>query len=460
MIKKIDFYLIKKFFPIFLFIFSILFFLFNIQFGFQEISKLVGKGFTIFQILKILFYLGSTTIPIVVPISILLASIMCFSECKENNEIIAIQCSGISLLRILFSNFFFSILISIILFFFSNYILPKNYQIAKNLLVSSFNANPILRFTDGEFNHNIPGFIIKIDKIYEKKSNLLKNILIYKKNDSSHNIRTIIAKNGYIYYDINNSLLKFKLKNGIIYESKNHFNDINKKIKQPNRIIEFKILYVYIDIRNILNKILNNEKMQDSFRFYQYNEIINILDSIKLVNDSIFLLQANNYFNNFFLNKSNYNSTIINRNNNCLSSYKFFDKNIKKIILKKSILKIEEEINKKLIPNNQLIFDKKKEYVRIVIYQQKIISLSIASILFFLIGAPLGTIIKKNGIALPVIIAISIFIFWFIISTFLESKSKNFFLDPYLAVWIPNFILFILSFYIIKIAKNNIRIFI
>lgn len=442
MIKKIDNYLILSFLKSFLFTFSILFFIFSIQFIFQEISKLIGKGIPNFEIFKILFYLGITTIPIITPLSILLSSIICFGTLGEYYELLAIKSCGISTLRIMFPVLIISTLISIGLFLFSNNILPVQHKKVKNLLFNAINTNPALKFINGEFNNHIPGFVIHIKKIYGKNSDSLQNIFIHKQNNIYKNQTTIIAQYGMLKSFFNKSLLKFELYNGYIYENHIHIFNNKKKIKfiSPNKTINFSTLSIYINFSEIFNKTLYSKNMQEYFKFCKYNKLTKIIDSIKQNNKFAFLYpkKQKNKLINIFYNKRNKKINIQNYNQ---------VKNKKK------------KNNKILLSKIKNIKNIKKQYAKVVIYQQHIITFSVMCIIFSLIGSSLGSIIQKGGLGIPVIIAILIFIIWFLMFTFSESESKLGNLNPYIAAWLPNLILFIVSFFLTKQAIEDYKVF-
>ena len=220
MIKKLDKYILTSFLGPFLFIFSILFFIFSVQFAFQEISKLVGRGLTFFEIAKLLFYLGTTVIQMVVPLSILLSSIMCFGGFGERYELAAMKASGISLARIMLPVFGFTLVVAVGLFFFSNNVLPDNHRKAKNLLYNIAQSKPALRFVSGQFNSNIPGFTMRVGEISGENSDQLKDIMIHKQATSYQDQTTVIAENGILNSTADKKYLKFELHKGFIYDSK------------------------------------------------------------------------------------------------------------------------------------------------------------------------------------------------------------------------------------------------
>lgn len=151
MIKKLDWYIIRTFFGPFLFIFSVLMFIFVVQFAFTQMDKFVGKGLRIWDIAKLLYYLGLDVIRLVLPLTILLSSIMTFGGFGERYELAAMKSAGISLTRIMSPLFGFVIIMSVWLFYFCNTTLPDNQRRARNMLINIAQTQPALNFEEGRF---------------------------------------------------------------------------------------------------------------------------------------------------------------------------------------------------------------------------------------------------------------------------------------------------------------------
>ena len=163
--KILDRYIIKTFFGPFLFIFSVLFFIFIVNIIWIRLSQFTGKGLSYWEILKLLSYLGVSVVTLVLPLTILLSSIMTFGDFGERYELAAMKAAGISLTRIMMPLFTVSLLFAVMLFFFSNNIIPDFQRKAKNMLYNITTTKPALNFTPGQFISQIPGYSVKFDKI-------------------------------------------------------------------------------------------------------------------------------------------------------------------------------------------------------------------------------------------------------------------------------------------------------
>ncbi|MCB9201786.1 MAG: LptF/LptG family permease [Flavobacteriales bacterium] len=462
MIKKLDKYILTSFLGPFLFIFSILFFIFSVQFAFQEISKLVGRGLTFFEIAKLLFYLGTTVIQMVVPLSILLSSIMCFGGFGERYELAAMKASGISLARIMLPVFGFTLVVAVGLFFFSNNVLPDNHRKAKNLLYNIAQSKPALRFVSGQFNSNIPGFTMRVGEISGENSDQLKDIMIHKQATSYQDQTTVIAENGILNSTADKKYLKFELHKGFIYDSKIKSLDYVSRTKQPNTITEFDTLTMHVDVSALVEKALDNESISDHFRFYKFNKLQAVIDSTVHSQDSLFINQADASFRTVTNTTPEFDSIYIDVEDEYYHEPFIFEElplEKQKSVLQSAISQVNMNIVQTIESHIKSLAWEKKIRSKMIVHQQRIISFSVMCLIFFLIGAPLGSIIRKGGLGMPVVVSIFIFIIWFIIYTYAESESKLGGLNPYVAAWLPNMVMLPLGIFLTKRAMEDSEIF-
>ena len=196
MIKKLDGYVIKTFFGPFIFIFSVLFFIFVVNIIWIRLSQFTGKGLSYWEILRLLSYLSAIVVQLVLPLTILLSSIMTFGDFGERYELAAMKAAGISLTRIMLPLFFVSVLFSMFLFLFSNNVIPDFQRKAKNMLYNIAATKPALNFTPGQFIQQIPGYSVKFDKITGENGENLEGVFIHKMANSYENQQSIVAEKG------------------------------------------------------------------------------------------------------------------------------------------------------------------------------------------------------------------------------------------------------------------------
>ena len=456
--KKIDLYIIKTFLGPFFFIFSILFFIFMVNIVWIQMFNLGGKGLTPWELTKLFYYLSVGIVKMVLPLTILLASIMTFGGFGERSELAAMKAAGISLFRIMRPLLFTNIFLAVILFLFSNYIIPDFQKKAKNMMYNILTSKPALNFTPGQFITSLPGTSIRFDELYGENNNLMNGVFIHKTSSAYEDQRTIVAKKGKIISEPSSNYLKFILYDGFIFEDNLAKPNFNDRLRQENQNIKFDTLVSHFDISELLDKAIESEKITDDYQFQTYLQLNSTIDkltetdekNLKTISEDL-VGQSSNYL--LEPNKKSEESKI---------TEPFSIDNLKQEkkleVLSNAYSKIEGlEMAKKL--QNESILQMAKSYAKVVMYQQQIIAYSIMCFIFFLIGASLGSIVRKGGFGLPVIFAIIIFVIFFVINLSAENVAWKGKLNPYLAAWLPNIIFFPFSIWITYKALTDSQIF-
>lgn len=456
--KKIDLYIIKTFLGPFFFIFSILFFIFMVNIVWIQMFNLGGKGLTPWELTKLFYYLSVGIVKMVLPLTILLASIMTFGGFGERSELAAMKAAGISLFRIMRPLLFTNIFLAVILFLFSNYIIPDFQKKAKNMMYNILTSKPALNFTPGQFITSLPGTSIRFDELYGENNNLMNGIFIHKTASAYEDQRTIVAKKGKIISEPGSNYLKFILYDGFIFEDNLAKPNFNDRLRQENQNIKFDTLVSHFDISELLDKAIESEKITDDYQFQTYLQLNSTIDkltetdekNLKTISEDL-VSQSSNYI--LEPSKKSEESKITEP-----FSIDILKQEKKLEVLSNAYSKIEGlEMAKKL--QNESILQMAKSYAKVVMYQQQIIAYSIMCIIFFLIGASLGSIVRKGGFGLPVIFAIDIFIIFFTINLTAENVAWKGELNPYLAAWLPNIIFFPFSIWITYKALTDSQMF-
>lgn len=407
-----------------------------------QLGQIMGKGMTYTEIGKLLFYLSVSVVSLVLPLTILLSAIMTFGEFGERYELAAMKAAGNPLTRIMKPLFFVTIILSVILFLFSNNITPHFQRKAINMRYSIALTKPALNFTSGQFLNQIPGYLVKFDKIYGKDGEDLEGVYIHKNVSSYENQQTIRAKKGKIVRSTENSnYLKLILFDGSIFEDEIYNKNFEQRLKQPDQIIKFDTLTSHFDISEIINKAIEQEKVTDDYRFKTYNQLNTAIAETKKRNEGVF---------------KNINSDLIGQLSSTIQYIDRIPKTKNPIVPQLKIDTLKKNQKKELILNayNKLetiklssknreteIEPTIKEFSRVVMYQQRIIAYSVTCIIFFLIGASLGSIIRKGGMGLPVVIAIVVFIIFYVLNLSVENLAWEGKLNAYFAAWLPNLVL-------------------
>ncbi|ROI11178.1 YjgP/YjgQ family permease [Kaistella haifensis] len=441
MIKKLDGYVIKTFFGPFLFIFSVLFFIFVVNIIWIRLAQFTGKGLSYWEILKLLSYLSAIVVQLVLPLTILLASIMTFGDFGERYELAAMKAAGISLTRIMLPLFGVAFIFSLFLFIFSNNVIPDFQRKAKNMLYNIAATKPALNFTPGQFIQQIPGYSVKFDKISGENGENLEGVFIHKMANSFENQQSIVAEKGKFVPATNRNFLKLVLFNGHIFEDNISNSDYNQRLKQPDQAIKFDTLVSHFNISDIINKALESQKITDDYSFQNFIELNSTIEKAKKENDNVI---------------GNISNELINQTNGFVS---YIDKTkLKgKIVAAPTIESLEQKKREELLYSAYNKIDGIKSlntskssqikelhgyFSRVILYQQRIFAYSVTCLIFFLIGASLGSIIRKGGLGLPVVIAIVVFIIFYVMNLSVENMAWSGKLDPYVAAWLPNMVLF------------------
>lgn len=457
--KILDRYIIKTFFGPFLFIFSVLFFIFMVNIIWIRLAQFTGKGLSYWEILKLLSYLGVSVVTLVLPLTILLSSIMTFGEFGERYELAAMKAAGISLTRIMMPLFITSLIFSIILFFFSNNIVPDFQRKAKNMLYNITATKPALNFTPGQFISQIPGYSVKFDKITGENGENLDGVFIHKMANSYEDQQSIVSKKGKFVPASNRNFLKLMLYDGYVYEDNLKNADYLSRPKQPDQAIKFDTLTLHFNISEIINKAIDQENITDDYTFQTYNQLNKTIVDTRKSNETSFEIVKND-----LLSQTNSYVTVLANPKTKVKTPKNITqldsvKEDKKLDVLFSAYNKIENLKKSKENRNDEIRSITKYYSKIVIYQQRIIASSVSCIIFFLIGASLGSIIRKGGMGLPVVIAIVIFIIFYVMNLSVENIAWNGKMNPYLAAWFPNLVMFPFGVWLTYKALTDSQLF-
>ena len=432
-------YILKSFLTPFLATFFIILFVLIMQGLWLQFDKIAGKGIDIFIILKFLGYMALMVVPTALPIAILLSSIMALGTLSENYEFAAVKSAGISLQRFIRPLAVLMLVMSFLNFLFLNYIFPYASLKSKNLIYNMKMKEPGLALVSGTFNTEIPEYSIKFDEKYGDDENLLKNVLIYRIEPNRQNKVVITAEKGKIVSEEGSRYLTLILNNGHYYEDMlKSKSSMKEKKKVPFSKTNFDEYKVNIDISKIGNfdpdelkyktgkemlslKQLNyySDSLETPYEQYIENRATRMLLSLrggKLMKDT--LVGSNmepNILDNFDVRDKevimNYAMTLVKGNMENIENYK------SSIVVKQKIINgYETEYHKR-------------------------IAFSIACLVLFFIGTPLGSIIRKGGFGLPMIMAIVIFVIYFFISILGKNMAESNTISPFLGGWLATIVL-------------------
>lgn len=451
--KILDRYLLKSFLITFTTVFVILFFIFVLQVVWLFISELAGKDLDIFMIIKFLLYKMPSIIPLVLPLSVLLASIMTFGSLAENYEFAAMKSSGISLQRAMRSLTYFIILLSIVAFIFANNVIPFAEYKFINFRRNIAQVKPAMAIAEGQFSE-VGLYNIKVEKKSGEGGRFLSQVTIHKKSVLGSGSNTVIkAKKGELISNENSNVLKLVLKDGNYYE-----DIIPKKFEERNKVpfakSEFKKYIINIDLSKLNNANLDEEQISNTNTMLTVGELKFTIDSL----EKNYKKDVISFTENISQRTTNTNRiTPIAEQQNIFSFNNIlqnFSDTEKSNILKAASSNVET-INFSLESSKYEIEDKQKNINQhwIAFYDKFVIAY--ACMLMFFIGAPLGAIIRKGGLGLPIVFSILIFIIFHFINTFGKKVAGQDEISPFLGCWMSSFVLTPLAILLTKRATDD-----
>jgi lipopolysaccharide export system permease protein len=453
-VKILDKYLLKTFLTTFATVFVILFFIFILQTVWLFISELAGKDLDLIMILKFLTFSMPRIVPLVLPLSVLLASIMTFGDLSENYELAAMKSAGISLKRALKSLTVFILLLSIVAFFFANNVIPFAEYKFINFRKNIAQAKPALAIAEGQFS-DVGLYNIKVNKKSGENGNILAGITIHKKSNLGDGSRTVIkAKDGELISSESSSILQLILKDGNYYEDilpKNY----EDRAKLPFAKSSFKKYAINLDLSKLNKTDDNDQSIANTTTMLNVKELNYTLDSLhkNLKTDIIsFSENMNQRITPPKDNKIKAPKKDKNLPDNLLSLYNTDEKS--KII---DMALNNLSSTKYAIESSNIDLTNKQKNINnhVLAFYDKFV-IAYACLLMFFIGAPLGAIIRKGGLGLPIIFAVLIFISFHFINTFGKRISQEDGMSPFLGAWLSSIILTPLAVLLSYRATNDI----
>jgi lipopolysaccharide export system permease protein len=526
-LKKLDVFVIKSYIGPLVLTFFISLFILVMQFLWKYVDDLVGKGLEWYIIGELLFYASSTFVPLALPLAILLSSLMTFGNLGEQYELVALKASGISLRRIMKPLVALSLVISIMAFLFSNYVLPIANLKFHSLLYDVRQQKLTLNIKEGIFYNGIEGFTIRVASKDQEK-NILKDIMIYNHSQRLGNTQLTVAKWGTMEMAPDKSTLIFKLFDGFNYEEITDRR--NYKITRPFQRSQFKeqtrrfggldfalnrtneelfrnnyqmmnlgqlsqtkdslseelvirkntfrksirekyeFLYAKVDTLKKAPNISASQAAKDTSSLIPTDSIIrHSTDSISLIaNDSTSQLSTNSVTRaeNDSIIQLSADSVLLASNDSILpasaSSVTSNTSNLLGGLTKTEKAKILDFAlqSARSVKNNIEYSKKDFEERQLRVRKHEIewhrkFTLSIACLILFFIGAPLGAIIRKGGLGLPVVVSVFFFVIFHIISITGEKYARAGILEPHIAMWLASAVLLPLGIFLTYKATTD-----
>ena len=415
-----------------------------LQFLIRAVDRFLGKGLDVITIFEYLFLNMAWIIALSIPMSLLISSVMTFGRMSQQNEITALKSAGVNLFNIIKPSLWFSLFVAILLCIFNNFVLPEMNYNARLLAKDIYQKKPELTIEPGYFVDMIPQYTIIVKQLDGKD---FKDVRIFSKNDTSEQT-TIYADSGNLKSDGN--IITINLKSGEIHEIDLTDYDYYRKIK-------FDTHQIIISLNDlILNRTSESNRTDREMRVPQmleeiqknrvfinaiYKRIDDIKDNLDIEKTPSDLISIVSEIEKLKLKKSKE----ISKNKNQIADGMEINEEI--IGLNNTSRQLQNEFT---ILNN---YKKTNNKFRVEIHKK--FTLAVACILFTLVGAPLGILVKRGGITIASALSITFFLIYYILLIWGEQLADRNLLNPGIGSWLPNIILFISGIIILKQSNRK-----
>lgn len=455
--KKINLLVVKAFVGPFLGTFFISMFLFLMLFLWKYIDDLVGKGLEWHVVARLLFFSLADLIPMALPLAVLLSSLMTFGNLAESYEMVALKASGVSIYRALFPAFIIIVLLGLLTFYVSNIVIPKANLEAKSLLWDIRNKKPAFDIKEGTFYNGIEGYQIKIGS-KDKDNETIRDILIYEIKAGYSELSIIRAESGKMKLSDDKRLLYFTLFKGTRYEELVENNNYQKTV--PATTTYFDEQKITFDLSNLDLKQTDKELFKGSAVMMNIKELQHAIDSArreikKRKNDTRNFLRP--YYpdpKQLMQGKNVKDSPVLTNDTIILNFAPESRYNILELALGSS-----RNLKSIIESSAQQLEDIKNDDRMFTIKWHEKFTLSFVLVVLFLLAAPLGTIIRKGGLGMPMVVSIIMFILYYVINMIGIKMGREGILPEWMGAWLASIILLPVGIFVLNRAANESAIF-
>ena len=454
MIKKLDKLVIRAFIGPFIATFFITLLVLVMQFFWLYIDDFVGKGLEPRLVLEFIWYQMAALVPLALPLSILLSSLMTFGNLGESFELVAIKSSGISLMRFMRPLFIVTIFIGGIAFLFSNYIIPVANLKSRTLLSDIVYAKPAFDLKEGVFYDRINGFAIKIGD--KENDSIIRNVIVYEQGNTLQD-NFIIAPEGVMRVTENKRLLEFNLKNGWRYQEK------GERLSNETEYIRigFKEYKKQFDLSSFQFYRTDDSVNRNGEKMYSMRQLEHSIDSLAKENERLrkqMLTNAYAQFSFAFFPDSNWNKYDTVQFKTIKSLDELLPDSVRQAVNESAVSNLSSlRIN--IESGGADLKERERNLRKHRIEWHRKITLSLACLVLFLIGAPLGAIIRKGGLGTPLIFAILFFMLFYFSSTMGEKFGKENKMSVTVGMWLSTIILVPIGVFLTYKAMHDSQLF-
>ena len=438
--------------------FFIVLFILMMNFVWRYIDELTGKGLDFFTISELVVCATANMIPLGLPLALLLSSIMALGNLGENFELLAMKSSGMSIMRILKPLFIIVALISVFSFYLTNNIVPAANQRMYDILFDIREQRQELKFQDGMFFNGLPNMNIRVGH-QDEKTNRLEDVLIFDTRDASGDMSTTVAESGYIHMSEDKSYLYITLHNGSTYE---HTRSGQWYDKNSIRIHEFTRQDATIPIDKVTAPEGNMDREFTESRTRDMSGLEDLMDSLQLqIADynvkSLTPLVKRQIFKR---DTTIFPDDSVQFDRSAFKPISFYD-SINDLSIRERAKVYQSAYSSARSAQGSYSYDEQSSKIPLTQYYLSLnewhrkLTLPITILIFFMIGAPLGAIIRRGGLGLPAVISVIFFVIFYVISIWGEKMAKEGTWDAMYGMWLPIPIFMLVAIYLTVKAKND-----
>ena len=454
--KILDRYILSTYLKTFISVFTILMMIFILQSVWVYISELAGKDLELEVVFKFLLYVSPRIVVLVLPLTILLASIMVFGGFAENYEFAAMKSTGISLQRAMKSLSVFIVFLAVISFFFANSVIPlaefNFYSLRRNIA----KVKPAMIIAEGQFNQ-LGDINIKVAEKSGENGEFLKDVIIHQKKGSYNGNFTVIkSKTGEFISDESSDVLQLLLFDGNYYDEIQSADYTKRTKNRPQVKSTFEKYIINIDASQFNDVDFTKKESITKHTMLNVIDLNTAIDSLYIKRGTILTNFSNTMLkktNQYALNL-NYKAIELDSLTEAVDILKLYESR-KKIQLIDLAINTVQNAKKDLKNKSKTMLNSQVNINKHIVAFHDKFALGLSCIILFFVGAPLGALIRKGGIGLPLIIAILIFLTYHFISLFAKNSSEDSSIDPVLAAWMSSLILLPFSIYLTSRATKD-----
>lgn len=455
MLKKLDILIIRSFVGPFLAAFAISLFVLTMQFFWLYIDDLVGKGLDFLTVMKLVGLVMLFWVPMALPLALLFSSIMTFGNLGESFELVAIKASGIPLLRFMRPLFVITVFLSGLAFLFSNNIIPVTQLKLAALKYDIIVSKPAIDIKEGVFYDKLDGYVIKLGK-KEKNDSIIHDIVLFEKSYGLQD-HMLMAKSGIMRITPDKKFLEFILKDGWRFEERGPRGTTNTEFIR----LGFKEYKKVFDLKSFQMNKSGDSAFYDP-KMLSLRQLNSAIDSLEHI-DTFYTRKARTEITPYIRFARYANDTgWIKKGKDTTITAKTFDALIPDSIRESVIESTLGQITSIKGNAGFMASDYEEKYKSLISHEiewHRKFTLSVACLVLFLIGAPLGSIIRKGGLGTPLVFAIIFFVLFHLFNTFGEKFVRSGQASPTEGMWLSTLVLIPIGIFLIIKAMSDSQLF-